>query len=84
MLQLQGAVESRAARFLADRGLAPYVRSSFFEQALVRPGEEVTVTGVVTREAAAAQEAGFRELQLQTRLTGYGRNPLTLRKARAG
>ena len=70
----------RAARFLAPQGLERFVMSSFFEHALVRPGEQVTVTGVVTREADAVLETGFRELPMQTRLTGYGRNPLMLRR----
>ncbi len=69
----------RGARFLAARGYDRFVRSSFFEQALVRAGEIVTVSGIVTRDADAVLESGFREMQLQTRLTGYERQPLTLR-----
>ncbi len=69
-------------RFLARRGLANYVRSSFFEHAIVRVGEQLTVSGVIAREADAVPEMGFRDLRLQTQLTGYGRYPLTLRRGR--
>lgn len=82
-LALLGWVDPmRGARFLAARGFDRFVRSSFFEYAIIRPGDQVSVAGVVTREADAVLETGFRDLQLQTRLTGYGRNPLTLRQAR--
>src|SRR4029079_15684199 len=37
-----------ATRFLDRRGLGQYVRSSFFEYAVVRAGEEITVSGVIT------------------------------------
>jgi hypothetical protein len=72
----------RAAEFLARRRLATYVRSTFFEHAVINDGDELTVSGIVTREADPAVESGFRELQVRIRLTGYGKYPLTIRRAR--
>jgi len=71
-----------AVRFLHRRGLAEYARSTFFEHAVIRPGTPVSVSGVITREAAPALEAGFRDASMRTRLTGYGKHPLMLRRAR--
>jgi len=83
-LALLGWVDPmRGARFVAARGFGAYVLSSFFEQALVRVGEPLTVSGIVTRDADAVLESGFRELQTQTRIRGYERHPLTLRGVRS-
>ncbi len=73
---------NRCAHFLARRGLAAYVASSFFEHAVVRAGDTITMFGVITREPAPALETSFRELPVRTRLTGYGKHPLALRVSR--
>ena len=70
---------ARILSFLRPRNLAAYGRSTFFEHVLVRNGDRVTMAGVVTRELAAGSESSFRELDVHTRLTGYGDYPLTLR-----
>ncbi|MDQ3339430.1 MAG: hypothetical protein M4D80_30055 [Myxococcota bacterium] len=72
----------RAIEYLAARGLAAYVRSSFFEHAVVADGEAVTVSGICTREPDPTLESSFRDLRVRTRLTGYTKHPLTLRRAR--
>ena len=73
--------DDRAMPFLAKRNLTRYVRSSFFEHALIAPGETVRVSGVVTREPDPTLETSFRDVQVRTRLTGYDAHPLTLRRA---
>jgi hypothetical protein len=74
--------DDRAAAYLAAHKLAAYVRSSFFEQAVLAAGANVTVSGVCTREPDPSFETSFRDLQVRTRLTGYSKHPLTLRRAR--
>jgi hypothetical protein len=74
--------DDRATAFLAARNLAAYGRSSFFEQALVAEGDIVTVSGICTRERDPSLETTFREHQTRTRLTGYGKHPLSFRRAR--
>ena len=70
--------EARFAAFLRRRELDRYVRSTFFEHAAIQEGTPVTMTGVITHEPAPVLEAGFRDLPVRTRLTGYGKHPLTL------
>lgn len=80
---LQGLLDNgRCAHFLAQRGLAAYVASSFFEHVVIRAGDSITMTGVITCESVPVLEASFRELPVRTRLTGYGKHPLTLRLSR--
>ena len=78
-LHFQTRDEARLASFLRSRDLDRYVRSTFFEHAALREGDPVTMTGVITHEPVPMLEAGFRELPVRTRLTGYGKHPLTLR-----
>jgi hypothetical protein len=80
---LLGLLDSgRCAHFLARRGLDAYVASSFFEHVVVRAGDIVTISGVITCEPVPALEASFRELPVRTRLTGYGKHPITFRVSR--
>jgi hypothetical protein len=78
-LHLESLDEGRLAAFLRPRTLERYVRSTFFEHATIHEGAAVTLTGVITHEPAPVLEAGFRDLPVRTRLTGYGKHPLTLR-----
>ena len=70
-----------AAAYLAARDLAAYVRSTFFEHAIVAEGDIVTVSGICTREPDPKLETSFREHQTRIRLTGYSKHPLSLRRA---
>lgn len=65
-----------AARLLGR--YARYVRSTFFDHVVIRPGERVTVTGVVARDVATGGEHGYRETAVVNRLVGYAGRPLRI------
>jgi hypothetical protein len=66
------------AELLRPRGLDRFLRSTFFDQAVVYAGEQITVRGIVAHEADASAEHGYRETATLVRLVGYPGRPLTI------
>ncbi len=69
---------AEAAALLRLRDLERYLRSTFFDHALVKVGERITVKGVVARDVDLEGEHGYRETAVLTRLVGYAGRPLTI------
>jgi hypothetical protein len=73
------SAEGPLTAFLATRRLERYAMSSFFEHALLRAGDAITASGVITLEPSPVLETGFRDLPTRTRLIGYGAHPLVVK-----
>lgn len=72
---------ARELEFLARRGLAHYLRSTFSDEVIVAPGDRISVAGVVSREHDHATTArGYRDVPLRMHLAGYPDRPLRIRR----
>jgi len=67
-----------AQALLRAHGLERYLRSTFFDHVFIRSGEQITVRGVIAREADSQGEHGYRDTAVRTRLVGYPGHPLTI------
>jgi len=72
----------REAAFLASRKLERYLKSTEFEEGVVRSGDQIWVRGVVVRDRSG--EHGYRDSPERTRLVAGPKRPLAIGRPRRG